>query len=233
MPRTVFRLLLLVILISGAWIARNQRAAIRSTRAALQSNATLTPEFSVPSPASTLAPPPAPPSPSLELLRRRAEVTRLRQELDTRSPRAQAITRAAEEWTHVWEGIRPSQQPGFVFFTNLAPAGFSTPEAAFASFQYVMRNQTLEPLTPTNMKEIFDVPDDFDDPNARYSIHLGEGISGEIGYRVFNQEFIDPTQVRLIIEMENPDGSHGRQARILVLRDGRWRMKPQGIQRQP
>jgi len=169
----------------------------------------------------------------MELLKLRAEVTRLRQELDASTPRAQAIAHAADEWAHVWAGVRPSQQPGFTYFTQVAPAGFGTPEAAFASFQHAMRHQDTEPIVPSRMKDLWDVPDDFDDPNARYSIDIGAGIGGELGYRVVHQERVDSNQVRLVTEMENPDGSSFRQERILVQRDGRWRLKPEALHRQP
>jgi hypothetical protein len=49
-----------------------------------------------------------------------------------------------------------------------------------------MRNQAKEPLNPTWMKQLWDVPDDFDEPGAGYSIDIGEGMGGEDGYRVVN-----------------------------------------------
>ncbi len=171
--------------------------------------------------------------PSLELLKLRAEVTQLRAELDRDPVRARAEAQSATEWVQVFSGTQPSRMPDFVAFTNLAPRGNADPISAFATFQYHMRNQASAPMTPSRMKEIWDVPDDFDDPRARYSIHVGRGMGRETGYRVVEQQFLNPGEVRLVLDLEDGDGGSHRTEQTLVQRDGRWRVKPVAIERLP
>lgn len=173
------------------------------------------------------------PSPSLEVLRWRAEVSRLRAELDALTPEARAATRESDEWSEVWEGAKPSHQYGFRRFADLIPEGWASPEAAYGSFQHAMRHQTTESLTPARMKEIFDLPDDFDDPRARYSLHLGAGMQGNLGYRVVRSEPLEPGKVKLILEIENTSGSSFREERILVRSGERWRVRPERVERLP
>lgn len=79
------------------------------------------------------------------------------------------------------------------------------------------------------MKEIWDVPDDFDDPNAKYSINLGSGMGSEFGYRIVTQESISTNAICLVVEYEKPDGSSFRREQVLVQTNGRWRVKPAGV----
>lgn len=176
--------------------------------------------------------PTAPARPSVELLQLRAEVSRLRAEWESLTPQAQASMREADEWNRVWEGPKPSDRPGFRRFSDLAPEGWATPEAAYGSFQHAFRNQSTNALTSTRMKEIFLLPDDFDDPKARYSINMGAGMQG-IGYRITQSELVEPGQVKLTLEIENANGTSFREERTLIQSNGRWRIKPEGLQRMP
>lgn len=233
-----FLLLQCVLLALGSGILWQQRNLIREIRtqleeaegkqmphgfAAVVTNLTL----------SSNSPSPVTSSASIEVLRWRAEVSRLRADLDALAPQAKAANQEADDWSRVWEGPRPSEHPGFRPFAELEAEGWATPETAYASFQHAMRHQAENPLTPTRMKELFHVPDDFDDPNARYSIDLGPGIQGSFGYRIVNSETVEPGRMKLNIDIENTTGSSFREERILILSDGRWRLKPVRIERLP
>ena len=128
-------------------------------------------------------------------------------------------------------GAKASDYPDFIFLTNCGSVGFSTPASALQSFYFAMRNQIKEPLTPTRMKQLWDVPDDFDEPGARYSIGIGEGMGGEDGYRVVSQERSGSNGVRMTLEFERPDGSAFRRNVTLIERNGLWRMKPAQVSR--
>lgn len=234
MNRRSFLLIAAAVILAGAWALRRQHTQIVHTQASLaalkSSGGPLglqQDSMSRPSSESN--------RPSSELLRLRSEVTLLRRDLESPTHTLQPISRNqwAEDWALVHSGPKPSEQPGFALFTSLTNAGFSTPEAAFQSFNYAMRNQAREPLNDTRMKELWDVPDDYDDPNARYSINLGEGMAGEIGYRIVSREMVATNQVRLTIDYEKPDGSSFRREKVLVENHGRWRMKPAGLTRAP
>jgi hypothetical protein len=173
------------------------------------------------------------PRPSPELLKLRAEITTLRRELKEAAPERR-ISRSSQtqEWAQIHSGPKPSEQPGYHSIDELKEAGHATPEAAFQSFLYVLRNQHKEKLTATKMKEIFDVPEDFDDPNAKYSINLGDGIGQEIGYRIVDQQFVASNAMTLTIDFEDRDGGSFRQDRTLIQRDGRWRINPARVSRE-
>lgn len=230
MNRFCFRLLLLAIGVLGTWLLRCQDALLIRTREESLRRSAIPTATSRSGPDNAVARRPAS-HPSIELLKLRAEVTRLRDELESDQASIRQVRRAADDWALVFGGTRPSGQPDFVHFSNIVAAGHATPAAAFAAFQYAFRHQTETPLTETRMKELFDVPDDYDDPAARYSIDLGPGFGGEFGYRIVRQERIDAERVRLVLEMENPDGSSFRQERVFVERDGRWRLQPAGLRR--
>ena len=178
-----------------------------------------------------IAPPRSRPSPSLELLRLRNEITMLNQELRAATNRVDRVLpdRARTDWEEIHSGPRLSEQPGFVSLTNLAPAGNATPAAAFQTFEFVMRNQHKEPLTPTRMKEIWDLLDDFDDPNARYSINIGQGIGGETGYRIVREESRSTNEVVVTVDFETLDGGTIQQEKVFAYRDGKWRLKPASV----
>jgi len=233
-----FIVLQMALLALGLAVIRYQRAVlheIHSERASAMAPPPLAQSLS-----DSPTPPSHPPAdamnsarPSLELLQLRAEVSRLRAELDALNPQAQAATREADEWNQVWDGPKPSQSPGFRSFSDMTLKGWASPEAAYESFQYAFRNQPVEALTPTRMKEIFDLPDDFDDPKARYSIDLGAGMQGNLGYRIVETKMLEPGRVELAIEIENRNGTSFRETRTFIQSDGRWRMKLAGIQRLP
>jgi hypothetical protein len=233
MKRSSFILIILVIVGAGIWALRRQRIALEEVRGAhrTRTKPAAAADAILAQSAGTVSE-----RPSAELLRLRNEVTLLRQELEASvQPSWQPLSssESAADWALVHSGPKPSENPGFLHFTNLVKNGFATPEAAFQSFNHAMRNQHLERLDNTRMKELWNVPDDFDDPNAKYSINMGEGMGGEIGYRIAGQESITPNQVRLTIDFERKDGSSFRREKILVEKDGRWRMEPAGLARAP
>ena len=94
-----------------------------------------------------------------------------------------------------------------------------------------MRNQAKEPLDNTRMKDLWDVPDDFDNPGAKYSIDIGEGIGGEVGYRIVSQQTMAANEVRLTLDYENVDGSSFRREKVLIEDRGRWRVRPVSVTR--
>jgi hypothetical protein len=170
-------------------------------------------------------------SPPAELLRLRNEVGTLRQKMETPLPREFSKSQAETNWAFVHGGTKPSQQPGFRSFQSAANVGFNTPKAAFESFQFAMRNQAKEPLNQSLMKQLYDVPDDFDQPGVQYSIDLGQGIGGEIGYRILDQKQVSPKEVRLKIEYETSGGGSFRRETILVEKNGKWRIRLAGVRR--
>lgn len=177
---------------------------------------------------------PAAPSPSMELLRLRAEVTRLRSALDRPADApARRAPLLAEAWNETQASPRPSQCADYVSATQVADVGFGSPENALLTFHYAMSHQTETPITPTRMKDLWVVPDDFDAPNARYSIDLGEGLSGHVGYRVLSLDPIGTGEVRLTIDYEREDGSTFLRERILVGQGDHWRLKPKAVTRAP
>jgi hypothetical protein len=224
----LFFAFLVVILGGGTWIFRQQRVALMETRAVLAAH-----ETNHVSSRRELADqePSQPPAdePSADLLRLRAEVTTLQRELDAPMPRQISKQQAADDWALVHSGPKPSQQPDFLAFANVTNVGFASPEAAFESFNYAMRNQAKEPLDNTRMKDLWDVPDDFDDPSAKYSIDIGEGMAGEVGYRIVSRQTIADNEVRLTLDYENPDGSSFRREKVLVENRGRWRVRPVSV----
>lgn len=167
-------------------------------------------------------------SPSRELLKLRGEVALLRGERQKKSV-AMHLEKRARDWKELYQGAKPSELEGYVSFSKAANVGFSTPTLALESFYFVMGNQEREPLTRTKSKEIFDVPDDFDDAEG-YNINMGEGVSG-VGFRVVESEDLGGGQVRLTVDFENPDGSWSRRERLMVLNRGRWRLKPARVWR--
>ncbi|MDB6036607.1 MAG: hypothetical protein JWM99_448, partial [Verrucomicrobiales bacterium] len=96
--------------------------------------------------------------PSASLLQLRAEVTALRNELDSPIPAQISKEQAADDWTLVHSAAKPSEQPGFVSFANVKNLGFATPETAFQSFNFAMRHQDKEPVDDTTRTmELWDV----------------------------------------------------------------------------
>lgn len=224
--------ILLAALLSGAFLGLLlfQWRQIERLRAASASATLPAPGPSIANPATrdgTASSPPA------ELLKLRAEVTQLRQELATPPPVQHPLeTRLlADEWAYAHNGPPLSSQPGFHFFSELGRPGFDTPEAAFESFMLALLHPEKKRLTETEMKEIWDLPDDYDDPRAKYSIGLGEGIGREHGYLIRDQQALDTNAVKLTIDFETPDGTVYRRERVLIQRNGRWRVKPESLQR--
>lgn len=232
MKRPTFLILVATIIFLGAWTFRRQQSLLAEARSNLNARAALAAPTQQSEDRPTNAPSLPPERPSPELLRLRNEVTLLHRDLEKPPPPLLSQERQAEDWALVHSGVKPSEQPGFRHFANLTNVGYATPEAAFQSFNSAMRNQHKEPMNNTRMKELWDVPDDFDDPDARYSIDLGEGMGPEFGYRLVGQELIATNQVRLTIDFEKPDGNSFRRQKVLIEKNGRWRMKPARVTRE-
>jgi len=228
MRKRLFLILLFVVALAEVLILLQQRNRINRLRQRSETRADQSHPRKLPEKSS---PPQKPPS--LELLRLRNEVTMLRQEVNKLPQRLPlTATGLADEWAEVHSETKASDEPDFVVMNKLQAVGNATPRQAYQTFQYAMRNQQQEPLTPAKMKELWAVPDDFDDPNARYSISMGQGMGGEIGYRVVKEEFLLTKEVKLTLDFENSDGSSFRQQRLLVQRNGKWRVKPESVSRQ-
>jgi hypothetical protein len=221
-----FVLLLLATAAIGIFLLFRQHKIIEQERENLRQKA-----LSTQSDSFVLGPAKSPSAPSPELLSLRNEVTWLNRELrEAPATKTPSPPELAAEWQEVHSGPAPKDQPGFVSITRLTYSGNQTPSAGFQTFQFALRNQNAEPLTPTKMKEIFDVPEGFDDPNARYSIGLGEGIGSEIGYRIVREQILSTNEVKLILDFQTADDASIRQEKILVHRNGKWRVKPESVQ---
>ena len=228
MSKRLFLILLLVVSLAEVLILLQQRNRINRLRQESETRADQSHLRKLPENSSRPQKPP-----SLELLRLRNEVTMLRQEINEQPQRPPpTATGLTDEWAEVHSGTKASDLPDFVVMNKLQAVGNATPHHAYQTFQYAMRHQQQEPLTPAKMKEIWDVPDDFDDPDARYSISMGQGMGGEIGYRVVKEEFLSRNEIKLTLDLENSDGSSFRQERLLVQRNGKWRVKPESVTRQ-
>ena len=226
-----FLILLSALGLIAFWLFRQQNHALRSAREHLAS-------LSGAHPASTnlvdrdssATPAPDAGEAHPELHRLRGQVAVLRRELEEHQ-HAQAARAFSNDWQLVYSGPRPSDHPGFIHFTNLVRADFSSPDRALQSWHYAFHHQTDEPLDSSRMKEIWDVPDDYDQEPG-YNIDMGEGLYGGTGFRIVTQETLASNMVRLIIDYEKDDGSSHRRERILVEKNGRWRVKPARVWRQ-
>lgn len=228
MTRGAFLTLLALLLGSAVLIGRWQAAALLETQARLARErlrqaagaaGTAEPGASAPEP-----------RPSLELLRLRGQVGVLRRQLAELDPAEEARRQHSNDWHLVYSGPRPSDEPDFRHFASLQDVGSATPAAALESFYYAMNNQGKEPLTDARMKDLWDVPDDFDQEPG-YNLHMGEGLYGGAGYRIVRQEVLSSNTVSVTIDYEKADGSSYRRDKILVQTHGRWRMKPARVSR--
>ena len=233
MSQRTFSIIVVLLLASGSWILYRQRAAIAEVKHAAQTKADI-PTLDQTSPSRQRIEKNTT-SPSSELLKLRGEVTVLRRELNELQTNSLSEHKVnpdtlRDEWALVHSGPKPSELPGFFLLSQITNAGFATPQAAFQSFQHIFRTAKRN-LTPTEMKELWDVPDDFDDPNGGYSINLGHGHGAEIGCRIVSEEHLSSSVVRLTVDFERPDGSSFRREHTMVLNNGRWRMQPAGLSR--
>lgn len=230
MKHRLLALWLLLVVVSALSIYHVQERALEQTRRALTDlrPAATEPGSGASDAGSNLDSPRA--AASLEVLRLRGQVGVLRRALAEAGGIAQDRRQFRHDWETIYSGARPSDQPGFVTLSNLVPAGFATPENALQSFHYIMGRQQIEPLNDTRMKEIWDVPDDYDQPPG-YNIDLGEGFYGGIGYRIVRSEFLSSNTARLTIDYEKEDGSSYRRDKIFVATNGHWRMKPAAVTR--
>jgi hypothetical protein len=223
--------LLITLLVLAAFVAIwcRDRAALENTRRSLTNLATEGAQARN-SRSGTNTLPLRVSRPSAGLLQLRAEVTALRNELESPIPAQISKEQAANDWALVHSAAKPSEHPGFVSFANAKNVGFATPETAFQSFNYAMRHQEKEPVDDTaRTMELWDVPDNWAEPGAYSGIDIGEGMGGEIGYRVVAEEKLAANQVKLIVDFEKPDGSSFRRSKVLVEHNGRWRMKPVSV----
>ena len=225
MPNRFFSAGLVLIALAAAWIYVRQGASVNAARAQLErrraerasENARAAVEVAVSETA-----------PSLELLRMRGEVAVLRRELENPSLSKPASNARSNDWQLIYAGQRPSEQPDFVNYTNVSQAGFATPEAAFQSFNQMMTAK--QPLNDTQMKEYWNVPDDYDQPPG-YNINIGEGFYGGKGYRVVARRLVSTNTVQLTVDFEKDDGTSFRRDKILVERNGHWRLQPVSVAR--
>ncbi len=227
--RIFFSSFLGAILLASAWILYHQHRAIAKVRAAIVANDKR--DDSLDSAATNLADGSSrTKGPSPELVQLRGEVTRLRSDLENPPSPKRSLEEEASDWDMVFAGPKPSDHPDFVAFTNVANVGFATPDAAFQSFHCAFQNQQKEKITNTRMKDLFDVPDDYDEPEGGYSIDLGEGIWG-VGYRIVLRDQLATNVVRLTYDSENRDGSWSRREKVLIERNGHWRVRPVSVTR--
>jgi hypothetical protein len=228
MKNTLFLSLIIALLVLAGLILIRQRIAITGLRTeiAQAANAELSND-----PVPGAGEPPTMIGPASKELRQwRREVAALRGKLAGLREPEEMWEQSAGDWDLVFGGPKPSDHLDFVAFTNLADVGFATPDAAFQSFHHAFQNQRQQPITNTLMKDLFDVPDDFDEPGGGYSINLGEGISG-IGYRIVSRDPLATNMVRLTFDVENRDGSWSRREKILIERGGHWRVRPVSVTR--
>jgi hypothetical protein len=225
---------LFLLLLAGGLAFRHQERQVRSLQAQLGERAssqvaaaTLSPKLK----GTTSTRVAAPPGAEGELIRLRGEVSLLQKDLN--SPPGQTISphEAEADWALVHSGPKASDDPGYISLTNCASLGFETPRTALQSYFFAMHNQEKQPLTPAHMKEIWDVPDDFDAPSARYSIDLGQGYGGEKGYRIVEETDLGSNSVRLTLEFQYSEGNLTRRDLVLVEHNGNWRLKPTGVTR--
>lgn len=231
MRTALFLLAILLLLALGGFTLLQQQRQVASLRAQLQRASTWQTSNSSNHVGPSPVPQPESATKESELLRLRGEVSLLRRDLEATAAGALSRRRAEDDWALVHSGAKPSDYPDFVFFTNCVSAGFGTPATALQSFYSAMRNQAKEPLNPTRMKQLWDVPDDFDEPGAGYSIDIGEGMGREDGYRIVSQEPTGSNGLILTLEFELPDGSSSRRNVTMVERTGLWRMKPARVSR--
>jgi RNA polymerase sigma factor (sigma-70 family) len=127
---------------------------------------------------------------------------------------------------------KKSPPSNLLYFTDLADVGFATPEAALQTYHEAIINQTKRgPLSTTRFKDLWNVPDDFDDPAAKYAINTGWGFGSEVGYRILNQERVASNEVRVVLEYYKRDGSSFQRPQTLIENKAHWRIQPMSIKR--
>jgi hypothetical protein len=129
-------------------------------------------------------------------------------------------------WTFIPNRTKVSTLPDFHHFTEVSDVGMRSPEAALETFHAAIRNQGMNLLDSTRMKEIWNLPEDFDDPNTKYSVDIGQGIGPAIGYRIVSKEPLASNQVRLVYDYERRNGSSFRHEKVLIEKNGEWRLQP-------
>jgi RNA polymerase sigma factor (sigma-70 family) len=188
-----------------------------------------------------------------ELLRLRGEVGRLRaSQAQAASPGAVRHSRQ----TGTKPAAAPSSQPGYVPADQLADAGFATPEAALQSFYFALNNpvggRLLRALAlPEDVQRVVKehaVEDLAVTQPLRLSTTVtADGSTGTEsrvdfiqeggadnppkmmnGYRVVLQDEISPSEQRLQVERELPDGTVTTETQTLTKVGDEWKVQPSG-----
>ncbi|HTI69153.1 MAG TPA: hypothetical protein VMF06_04275 [Candidatus Limnocylindria bacterium] len=227
MKTSIFRLLLVLLLVAGAAAMLWQRRTW--TRFQSERHVRIVKETPGSPVGDNTDPGPSPTGPGLELVRLRGEVAALRREVETHPTKPLSFRETINEWATLWPGPKPSQLAGYQAMTNVQPVGFASPGQALQTFFHAFQNQTQAPFDRTRMKELWDVPDDFDSPDTHYDIHLGQGFGGEVGYRVTGQEELTPGKVKLKVDFEKRDGSYCQREMVMVDHGGHWRLQPLSV----
>lgn len=225
-PRMIALLIPLLLLGGMGWIANRavtQQHELRVLRQRLLERTTL-------STANAPTPDPAPAEhPSPELLRARAEVAELVQQVARRTDSHTADREATNdsgtgesELDRLMKGRRPSEFPDFVSADQIQNRGFDTADHALESFWWHfagpdrMGNDStrLWWSPPTNPPTGF-----------HYEIFLGMGVGGLTGYRVTRREEVSPGEV--LFHLQREEGRRVVEEQARFIRDGhRWVRKP-------
>ena len=173
---------------------------------------------------------------TLELLRLRATVTRLR--------------RMNEELTKPTPMTQQNEKSGagpFVPASEFRNAGLASPEAAVQTLVWAARNKDKEMIAKIvdvegmkdALKEMmkkanpaFRDSDFHDMPSADgsgsppdWNLDVTGGKSGDVeGYQILSQEFSSPTEVTLVLAAKDADGSSGTDSITFHLINGEWKM---------
>jgi hypothetical protein len=149
----------------------------------------------------------------LELLRLRAEVTRLR-------ARQQELAPLRAENQALREQVRQkSPPPGYRRMQDVQFAGQATPEAALQSFIWAMGKGDTNALCQVLTEEAAE--DLMNDPHQRRQRELFAAARIIPGYRLVEAQPRSTTEIALKVELLPGEAT---QEIIVRLQDGRWRM---------
>jgi len=150
----------------------------------------------------------------LELLRLRAEVTRLR-------TRQQELAPLRAENQALREQVRQkSPPPGYLRMQDVQFAGQATPEAALQSFVWAMGRSDTNALCQVLTEEAAE--DLMNDPLQRRQRELFAAARFIPGYRLVEAQPRSTTEIALKVELLPGEGT---QELIVLLQEGRWRMR--------
>lgn len=181
---------------------------------------------------SVVASRPAPPPerPSAELLRARAEVSGLTQQVagraEGRSPAGAAADGSGNpgsELDRLMKGRRPSEFPDFAAAETMEYRGFDTPDHALESFFWHYAGPDRGGAS--SITNLWWSPPANAPAGFHYEIDLGMGFGGLTGYRVVHREEISADEILFHLQREEGRSVVEEQARFI--RDGnRWVRKP-------